>query len=142
MPNFNDERIISKHLDQMSQACKRLGRVMKRERELKQYSGELSGIKQRLETSAHSFLVVGSRVWFVRKFLPQLCCKEKAWISRHTPYPLRRELWLERLVERRVDLDRVEIFGEKRRFMKIARPRGWIDDSVPVFIGPACQPHS
>lgn len=53
--------------------------------------------------------------------------------------PLRRLLRLDRLIERRVDLDCVEELGEIARLMKTARPVRWIYDAIPILIGPSCR---
>src|SRR5207245_5825832 len=90
-------------------------------RKLQQDRSELSGPLQQIEARSDCPLVFHSGSGFVRKLLPELRGEREPRVGRHAVQPLRAKFRSEGLIERRVDLDRVEVLGQIGGFVEIAR---------------------
>src|ERR1700728_4687587 len=77
------------------------------------------------------------RKCLMRKSLPQLGGEQESRIIRNALQPLMRLPWLQRRIERGVDLDGVEKLREVRRFVKALGTRRRINIAGPIGIGPA-----
>src|SRR5215471_15696376 len=105
---------------------------MKGKWKLKQDCAQLAGVAQRVESGAHRALVFRSRIGVVRELLPQLRGENKTRIGRHELNPLPAVFWLQRLVERGVDLNRVEELSKIGGLMEACRLASRVHDACPV----------
>src|SRR5712692_10489987 len=141
MPHLHDQRVIGEPLDQFFQIRDVIRRMVERKRELQQHRAQLAGVPQQVKSRPDGALVFRGGSAFVREFLPEFRGEQKPRVRRHACQPLPAEDWPEGLVERRVDLDGVEEFGQVSGFVELAGPPRRVDDPGPVGVGPARRAH-
>ncbi len=120
---------------------------MKRKRELQQHRAELVGCAQHIKAGANLAFLRRSRAGrgrpdVVSESLPELRREYKTRIRRYAFDPLRRVVRAQRLVKRSVDLNRVKVFREIRRFVEPFGPARGVNVPGPIRIGPSRRPHA
>ena len=135
--HLDHQRIFPEVGEDPAEPRKIFGRVVKRERELQQHRAQASRAMERHRNRrgpvfTSSAVASSSCVNFCQSF----AVKRKRGFAADAIDPLRSEFRAKRIVERRVDLDRVEEFGEIRGLVKAVRARRGIDDAAPIGVGP------
>jgi len=149
--HFDDAGILDELAEEAIEIFAVERSVLERQRELNEEGAETSVIGEDVKTlTGASFVVVGGtdgrgggRTYYrnggVGEGAIQLGREQKIGVHGRDPAaPELGELGLDRSVERRVDLGGVEKAGEifKRMQLAVLHP-GWIEDTFPIFVGPA-----
>ena len=149
--HFDDARIFDELAQEPIEIFAIERSVFERQGELNEEGAEASVIGENVETfTGASFVVVsgtdgrrGGRTYHryggVGEGAIQLGREKKIGVHGRDPAaPELGELGLDRSVERRVDLGGIEEAGEIFKRMQLAvLHTGWIEDTFPVFVGPA-----
>jgi hypothetical protein len=133
---FDRERVIGKALEQGGEIARGFFVAVKRKRELQKHGAEFSCFLKNIETGADGLLVVFRCGWLVSEFLPKFGGEEERRVGGYPLQPTGGVVGAERLVERRVDLDGVEEFGEISGLVEILGARRGVNVAKPVGIGP------
>ena len=110
--------------------------VVKRKRELQKDGAEFARFLKNVEAGADGFLVIFCGRGLVGELLPEFRGKEESRVGGDALQPTCGVLGAQRLVERSIDLDGVEEFGEIRGLVEILGPRRGVNVARPVGIGP------
>src|SRR5882762_8759249 len=138
--NFDDQRIVGKAFEQRREIGKGLLGLVKRKRELQEDGAEFAGSMENVKAGTDGALVRkgGAGNGVVSESLPEFGGEKEAWICEYTIDPLRGVVGAQGLVERGVDFDGVEKFGEVGGFVEGPGTGRGIDIAGPIGIGPAC----
>src|SRR5690606_28449093 len=144
VPHLDDERVLAERLHQVREPLAARVVVLERPGELDQHGAELARLVQRVEAIAHAAdLAERPRLLaLVREAAPQLGGVVEVVQVAHPRGPLLCDLAPRGPVERRVDLDQVDVAGEVTDRVEAARLRLRVDDAVPVGVVPAGDAHA
>ena len=118
MTQFDDQRVVSKALQDRGEIRDGFGGAVEGKRELQKDGAEFFCVSQDIKARADSAFVFSTGGGIVREPLPELGGEQERRVGRDAVDPGRGVVGAERLVERSIDFDGVEESGEVLGFVK------------------------
>jgi hypothetical protein len=138
--HLEDQRIVPEAAKEVEEIPAVSLVILARPGKLQKERPEAFRLRQGRDAFFELQLIIRTRVTLMREPAKKLCGEPEAGIPGDPARPILRNPRLGSTVERRVDLDRVEMLSQERGLVEALRPRHRINHAFPIPVRPPGRP--